>query len=60
MQKEAPKPATEAAKPVAAARKPKIPVAEKTPRQKRTADKKPAEATPTPTADEDKRFGFFL
>jgi hypothetical protein len=36
--------------------KPKIPVAEKTPRQKRQAEKKPA---PAPLPEEDKRFGTF-
>jgi hypothetical protein len=35
--------------------KPKIPVAEKTPRQKRQAEKKPA---PAPLPEEDKRFGI--
>jgi hypothetical protein len=37
--------------------KPKIPVAEKTPRQKRQAEKKP---TPAPLPEEDKRLVMFL
>ena len=54
----APKSATDGPKPAVVRRepvKPKIPVAEKTPRQKRQAEKAPPAPTPPP-ADEDKRW----